>query len=258
MVNRNTSNVATLGELGRYPVQITVIIRMLKFWKRTIELEDNSLLKETPLHEQVRTLHTNHHQWSYFVNQIMSISNVEKRVNEGKSLNIGDLIKKLSHTLQERFISFWRKSIWSNKSACETNHSNKLRTYCYFKKSFTNETYLNYVKIVNHRKALCQLRNSSHTLMCEVGRYHKLLYEQRNRLFCPSKKVESEFHFLFECQCSNDLRRGGVKEKATLGNQGSPSLRCFFSLLSTKDDLVLHHLAKYVYSAFEKRKKSDL
>ena len=246
MVNRNTSKLATLGEL-RYPIQITVIIRMLKFWERITELEDNSLLKET-LQEQVRTLHTNQHQWLYFMNQIMKISNAEKCVNEGIcGDSAGDLIKKLSHTLQERFISYWRKSIWSNKLACEPNHGNKLRTYRYFKKSFTNETYLNCVKNTNHRKALCQLRTSSHTLMCEVGKYHKLPYEQRICLFCPSKKVESEFHSLFECQFYNDLRHGSVIEKAILDNQGSPLLRCFFSLLSINDNLVLCHLAKYVY-----------
>ena len=82
MVNKNTSKLATLGELRRYPIQIMVIIRMLKFWERLTELEDNSLLKETP-QEEVRTLHTNQHQWLYFVNQIMKISDVEKCVNEG-------------------------------------------------------------------------------------------------------------------------------------------------------------------------------
>ena len=188
----------------------------------------------------------------------MKISNVEKCVNESICEDSGDLIKKLSCTLQERFISFWRKSIWSNKPACEPNHSNKLRTHRYFKKSFSNETYLNCVKNTNHRKALCQLRTSSHTLTCEVGRYDKLPYEQRICLFCPSKKVESEFHFLLECQFYNDLRHVSVTEKATLGNQGSSLLRCFFSLLSINDSSVLRHLAKYVYLAFEKRKKSDI
>ena len=189
----------------------------------------------------------------------MKISNVEKCVNEGIcGDSAGDLIKKLSRTLQERFISFWRKSIWSNKLSCESNNGNKIRTYRYFKKSFTNETYLNCVKNTNHRKALCQLRTNSHTLMCEVGRYHELPYEQRICLFCPSKKVESEFHFLFECQFYNDLRHGSVIEKAILDNQGSSLLRCFFSLLSINDNLVLCHLAKYVYLAFEKRKKSGM
>ena len=60
--------------------------------------------------------------------------------------------------------------------------------------------------------------------MCEVGRYHKLPYEQRICLFCTSKKVESEFHFLFECQFYNDLRHGSVIEKAILDNQGSSLL----------------------------------
>ena len=38
MVNRNTSKLATLGELGRHPIQVMVIIRMLKFWERITEL----------------------------------------------------------------------------------------------------------------------------------------------------------------------------------------------------------------------------
>ena len=113
MVNRNTSNLTTLGELGRYPIQIMVIIRMLKFLERITELEDSSLLKEILL-EQVRTLHTNQHQWLDFVNHTMNISNVEKCVNEGICGESGDLIKKLSRTLQERFISFWLESIWLN------------------------------------------------------------------------------------------------------------------------------------------------
>ena len=160
---------------------------MLKFWERINETGDNSLLKET-LREQVRTFHTKQHQWLYFVNQIMSISNVEKCVNEGICGDSGDLIKKLSRTLQERFISFWRNSIWSQKPAREPNHSNKHITLTVFKKSFTSEIYLNCFKNINHRKALCQLGTVSHTLMCEVGRYHKLPHEQRICLFCPSKK----------------------------------------------------------------------
>ena len=117
---------------------------------------------------------------------------------------------------------------------------------------------LNCVKNVKHSKAVCQLKTGSHTLICEIGRYHELPYEQRICLFCPSKKVESEFHFLFECRFYNNLRHGSVIENAALGNQGSLPLRCFFSLLSTNDDLVLRHLAKYVYSVFEKRKTSEM
>ena len=58
MVNKNTSNLATLGELGRYPIQIMIIMRIIKFWYRINELEENSLLKET-LIEQLRAQNTN-------------------------------------------------------------------------------------------------------------------------------------------------------------------------------------------------------
>ena len=71
MVNKNTSNLATLGELGRYPIQIIIIIRIIKFWYRINELGENSLLKET-LNEQLRAQNTDKNQWIHFVNQILN------------------------------------------------------------------------------------------------------------------------------------------------------------------------------------------
>ena len=58
MVNKNTSNLAILGELGRHPIQIIIIIRIIKFWYSINELEENSSLKET-LNEQLRAQNTN-------------------------------------------------------------------------------------------------------------------------------------------------------------------------------------------------------
>ena len=77
MVNKNTSNLATLGELGRYPIHIIIIIRIIKFWYGINELEENSLLKET-LNEQLRAQNTNKNQWIHFVNQILNSLNIEK------------------------------------------------------------------------------------------------------------------------------------------------------------------------------------
>ena len=58
---------------------------------------------------------------------------------------------------------------------------------------------------------------------------------------------ESASFVLFECQFYNDLRHGSVIEKATLGNQGLPSLRCFFSLLSTKEYFKNNIIDVYIY-----------
>ena len=257
MVNKNTSNLATLGELGRYPIHIIIIIRIIKFWYRINELEENSLLKET-LNEQLRAQNTNKNQWIDFVNQILNSLNIEKCFSGNTVSNINDLTKKLTIKLQERFVKFWRRGIWSSNSVNNNPNGNKLRIYCHFKKSFVIESYLTFVKNPSHRKAFCQLRTSSHSLMCEVGRFTKLPYDQRTCLFCPSKQVESELHFMFECQLYNDLRAGSIIENAILTNQHLSPLRCFFSFLSTHDISVLRQLAKYLYNSFEKRKKSDM
>ena len=190
MVNKNASNLATLGELRRYPIEIIIIIRIIKFRYRINELEENSLLKET-LNEQLRAQNTNKNQWNHFVNQILNSLNIEKCFRGSTVLNINDLTKKLTTKLQERFVKFWRRSIWPSNSV--NNNPNG-----HFKKSFVFESYLTFVKNPSHRKAFCQLRTSSHSLMCEVSRFTKLPYDQQTCLFCPSKKVESKLHFMFD------------------------------------------------------------
>ena len=255
-VNKNTSNLATLGELGRYRIQI-IIIRIIKFWYRINELEENSLLKET-LNEQLRAQNTNKHQWIHFVNQIWNSLNIEKCFSESTVLNINDLTKKLTTKLQERFVKFWPRSIWSSNSVNNNPNGNKLRIYCHFKRSFVIESYLTFAKNPSHRKAICQLKTSSHSLMCEVGRFTKIPYDQQTCLFCSSKEVESELHFTFECQFCNNLRAGSIIKKVILPNQHLPPLRRFFSSLSTYHISVLRQLAKYVYNSFEKRQKSDM
>ena len=87
MVNKNTSNLATLGELGRYSIQIIIIIRIIKFWYRINELEEDSLLKET-LNEQLRAQNTNNNQWINFINQILNSLNIEKCFSGSTALNI--------------------------------------------------------------------------------------------------------------------------------------------------------------------------
>ena len=111
MVNKNISTLAPLGELGRYLIQIIIIIIIIKFWYRINELEENSLLKETR-NEQLRAQNTNKNQWIHFVIQILNSLNIEKCFSGSTVLNINDLTKKLTTKLQKRFIKFWYISIW--------------------------------------------------------------------------------------------------------------------------------------------------
>ena len=55
---------------------------------------------------------------------------------------------------------------------------------------------------------IAQLRTNSHQLRCETGRWKrpKEMWEERVCIFCSSRKVETEKHFILECEAFKDTR----------------------------------------------------
>ena len=66
----------------------------------------------------------NSNQWIHFVNQILNSLNIEKCFSGNTVSNINDLTKKLTIKLQERFVKFWRRSIWSSNSVNNNPNGN--------------------------------------------------------------------------------------------------------------------------------------
>ena len=50
-LGRNASNLATLAELGRYPLDVDMKIKIVKYWIRIISLPDDDILKMSYLNE---------------------------------------------------------------------------------------------------------------------------------------------------------------------------------------------------------------
>ena len=74
----------------------------------------------------------------------------------------------------------------------------KLLFFGQLKKKYEYEEYLD-LPNVNNRVNITQMRVSAHKLEIETGRYRKI--DKADRIFqhCRSGKVESEYHFIFEC-----------------------------------------------------------
>jgi hypothetical protein len=55
---------------------------------------------------------------------------------------------------------------------------------------------------------IAQIRTNSHQLRCETGRWKrpKEAWEERVCVFCTSGKVETEKHFILECEAFKDSR----------------------------------------------------
>ena len=68
-VHRNTTSIAVLSELGRFPCQIICIINIIKYWHRISLMDKDSLLYNT-YKSQLEIIEGNndgHHLWLHFV-----------------------------------------------------------------------------------------------------------------------------------------------------------------------------------------------
>jgi len=93
---------------------------------------------------------------------------------------------------------------------------------------------------------IAQLRTDSHQLRCETGHWKrpKEVWEERVYIFCSSRKVEIENHFILECETFkgnmesyenilaasswDNLYNEGFVEKLVLKNLGQVGLMRFF------------------------------
>ena len=92
------------------------------------------------------------------------------------------------------------------------------------------------------RKSIARLRCSNHPLHIEQGRHRHIPRENRLCRLCPSKKVETEEHFLTECTFFNRYR-----PNYDLKNQDDAK-----NMILNTDPIVL---GKYLTEAFSERKK---
>jgi len=85
----------------------------------------------------------------------------------------------------------FKQALWQN--IC---NSGTLCTYKYLKTSLSIEAYLDILP-KKLRKAMSQLRVSSHSLYVETGRYtrQRIDRSQRYCTFCNNQDIEDEFHF---------------------------------------------------------------
>ena len=165
---------------------------------------------------------------------------------EIKSENFSELV---NNTLRHQFLITWRDQLTGPIA----------RTYILFNKELKFANYLSVVKIINHRKALAQLRCSSHHLAIETGRWsgRELMFR-----ICPScRMLEDENHFVCDCRINRQQRAelSNYIFSVQCGNSSEKfnSFRSnlFVNLMASYDESLLRSFARFCYSSFKAREK---
>ena len=182
-VQKQTSNIGALLELGAVPVMFFGIKNCIKNWHRiNNEKEANRILLD--IHQMAID---NNLPWPVQIkNKLDSID-----IDVGTEDDLG----RIHITVFERLRNNFHQSCFEE---INSEHS-KLRTYAKLKTEIGMEKYLNSIKNITERTAITKIRLSNHDLMIETGRYKEIPVQERLCPFCDNN-VETEQHFLLVCK----------------------------------------------------------
>ena len=189
------SNIGCRGELGRYPLSVSILTSVLKYYSRLINCQKNTLL-----HEAL----TSQHLTTFNSRKTMTYIDFTKRVLDYGNLDVSGITSKYQRN------EFGRKTkqFLEKKYKCVffdiLQNSSKLELYSDLKSSFRYEQYLQQVNF----SALTKIRLSCHWFPIERGRYGNFtVRENRVCHLCTcgdrSGPVGDEVHCILQCPNSD-------------------------------------------------------
>ncbi len=195
-LKRSTPNVMVYGELGRFPIEIAMKVKIIKFWGSLISNENKLSSK---MYHILYSKHVNmisDSQW------LTSIQNILENCGLGyfwinqtchNPNYLGELVKR---RLQDQYMQLWNAENW---------RLSKTNIYRSFKIDHGFEQYLNMLSDSN-RIPLCKFRCGNHRLPVETGRWYGIDRQHRTCDKCDSNTIGDEFHFVLQCKFYQNLR----------------------------------------------------
>ena len=234
-LNKQTPNCMVYGESGRYPLHITIKLRMVNFWTRIVTGDENKLVFH--IYKLLRQMHVNENYTSPWIGKVEDIfNNCGMRNIWLNPLNFNPLwIKKsLNLRLNDIFSQQWHSNIMDMNSCI---------TYKLFKNEIKFEKYLMNLDITE-RINLCKFRcrNSKIPSVVQGYAYLNIPYENRVCTFCNLNEIGDEYHYVMRCHYFQNSREKYIENVFWI----NPSYNKFSKLFQSKDVGVLRNLAKFI------------
>ena len=196
-VKKSTPHVMLYGELGRFPISVTIKKQVISFWSKLL------LSKESKLsHRLYSVLYNNSVNYHYDFPWLQNVKSILDEVGMSNiwiyqhPQNSSWLSKTVLLKLQDQYKQSWSASI---------NDSSKCLNYKIFKTEHKFENYLIRMS-PKMRKTLIDYRLCNNKLPIETGRWANIDRNLRKCKLCNSGTVGDEFHYVMEC-CFFDFDR---------------------------------------------------
>ena len=196
-VKKCTPHIMLYGELGRFPIAITIKKRIISFWSKLL-LDKASKLSHRLYSVLYNNFNNNHYDFPW-------LQNVKSILDEVGMSNIWTyqhpqnsiwLSKTVYQKLQDQYRQSWSAAL---------NESPKCLNYRIIKTEHKFENYL--IRMPpKMRKSFIDYRLCNNRLPIEIGRWANIDRSLRKCNLCNSGTVGDEFHYVLEC-CFFDFDR---------------------------------------------------
>ena len=183
-VNRNSSNVLVMRELGRLPLQAKAFNNNINYLKYISLKEDTTIVKQAYQYEKSK------------LGRRTTIENSLNKVNihYAQSDILANVLTTSRSTLKQKI-----NKLFQEKWRIKLTLSPKADTYKLFKNFPKFEKCFDLVANIKQLNALLKLRVSDHQLMIEKGRRYRPPLARHERLCTVCGVLENEAHFLTIC-----------------------------------------------------------
>lgn len=188
----STPNFMVYGELGRYPIEISIKLKMICFWFKLVNNTDKLSGKLYNLMFNMYENGDRSFKWICYIKSIFDDIGCSEIWNIQGNVNINFLKLLVKQILQDQFIQKWYSDI---------DASSRGNFYSKFKIEFRLEPYLLRLKKY-HRTVICKLRTCNIKFPMETGRWYGTPQHERVCTLCRTG-LGDEFHYV--ALCNHDL-----------------------------------------------------
>ena len=222
-----TPSCMVYGELGCYPVSLTIQIRIISYWLKLASSKENKICRK--LYELLFNMHLEGRFQSEWLNCVRTI--LERNgygdiwFHQGFNCDVKATRDALKDRLQDQFRQEWSSTMEA---------STKCVLYRNLKIKFELEAYLLRLPR-NIWRNIVKLRCCNHKLEIETGRYAGIDRDLRYCGKCAMNVIGDEYHVFFECSNANiSLQRNRFIPTYFRQNR---SMFNFVKLLQSVDDI---------------------